>query len=104
MTDPIADYLTRVRNAYLAKHKIVEIPASKMKMEITRILHEKGYTILVVSHEAEKFLAHTDMLYVMEKGRIAEAGPSSVLYNRLPSFDVYLPREAVFRELSWLNA
>ena len=44
------------------------------------------------------------MLYVMEKGRIAEAGPSSVLYNRLPSFDVYLPREAVFRELSWLNA
>ena len=42
MTDPIADYLTRVRNAYLAKHKIVEIPASKMKMEITRILHEKG--------------------------------------------------------------
>ena len=45
MTDPIADYLTRVRNAYLAKHKIVEIPASKMKMEITRILHEKGYIL-----------------------------------------------------------
>ena len=42
---PIADYLTRVRNAYLAKHKIVEIPASKMKMEITRILHEKGYIL-----------------------------------------------------------
>ncbi len=45
MTDPIADYLTRVRNAYLAKHKIVEIPASKIKMEITRILHEKGYIL-----------------------------------------------------------
>ena len=45
MTDPIADYLTRVRNAYLAKHKIVEIPASKMKLEITRILHEKGYIL-----------------------------------------------------------
>lgn len=45
MTDPIADYLTRVRNAYLAKHKIVEIPASKVKMEITRILHEKGYIL-----------------------------------------------------------
>lgn len=43
MTDPIADYLTRVRNAYSAGHKTVEIPASKMKMEITRILHEKGY-------------------------------------------------------------
>lgn len=45
MTDPIADYLTRVRNAYLAGHKIVEIPASKMKAEITRILHEKGYIL-----------------------------------------------------------
>ncbi len=45
MTDPIADFLTRVRNAYLAKHKIVEIPASKIKVEITRILHEKGYIL-----------------------------------------------------------
>ncbi len=45
MTDPIADYLTRLRNAYLAGHKIVEIPASKMKLEITRILHEKGYIL-----------------------------------------------------------
>lgn len=45
MTDPIADYLTRVRNAYLAGKKIVEIPSSKMKMEITRILHEKGYIL-----------------------------------------------------------
>ena len=43
MTDPIADYLTRVRNAYSAGHKTVEIPASKMKVEITRIIHEKGY-------------------------------------------------------------
>ena len=45
MTDPISDYLTRLRNAYLAGHKIVEIPASKMKLEITRILHEKGYIL-----------------------------------------------------------
>ncbi len=45
MTDPIADFLTRVRNAYLAGHKVVEIPASKMKLELTRILHEKGYIL-----------------------------------------------------------
>jgi small subunit ribosomal protein S8 len=45
MTDPIADFLTRVRNAYLAGHKVVEIPASKMKVELTRILHEKGYIL-----------------------------------------------------------
>ena len=45
MTDPIADFLTRVRNAALAGHKVVEIPSSKMKLELTRILHEKGYIL-----------------------------------------------------------
>jgi small subunit ribosomal protein S8 len=43
MTDPIADYLTRVRNAIMAKHRIVEIPASNIKKEMTRVLYEKGY-------------------------------------------------------------
>ncbi len=42
-TDPIADYLTRVRNANSAGHKLVEIPASNLKKEITRVLHEQGY-------------------------------------------------------------
>ena len=45
MTDPIADYLTRIRNAYSAGKKIVEIPSSKMKVELTRILCEKGYIL-----------------------------------------------------------
>ncbi len=45
MTDPIADYLTRLRNAIMAKHKIVEIPASNVKKDITKILHEKGYIL-----------------------------------------------------------
>ena len=53
MTDPIADYLTRVRNAYLAGHKTVEVPASKMKMEITRTLHEKGYILAYKVVEAQ---------------------------------------------------
>jgi len=43
MTDPIADYLTRLRNAIKATHRIVEIPASNIKKEITKVLHEKGY-------------------------------------------------------------
>lgn len=42
-TDPIADYLTRVRNAIKARHRIVEIPASNIKKEITKVLYEKGY-------------------------------------------------------------
>jgi small subunit ribosomal protein S8 len=45
MTDPIADYLTRVRNAVMAKHRIVEIPASNIKKDITKILFEKGYIL-----------------------------------------------------------
>lgn len=44
-TDPIADYLTRVRNAIMAKHKVVEIPASNIKKEITKILKDKGYIL-----------------------------------------------------------
>ena len=45
MTDPIADYLTRVRNAIQAKHKIVNIPASNIKKEITKTLMDKGYIL-----------------------------------------------------------
>ena len=45
MTDPIADYLTRLRNAIQAKHRIVECPASNLKKEITKILFEKGYIL-----------------------------------------------------------
>ena len=45
MTDPIADYLTRLRNAIQAKHRVVEIPASNLKKDITKILFEKGYIL-----------------------------------------------------------
>ena len=45
MTDPIADYLTRIRNAYMAGKKVVEIPSSKEKVSITKILCEKGYIL-----------------------------------------------------------
>ena len=45
MTDTIADYLTRVRNAIKAKHRIVEIPGSNLKKEITKILFDKGYIL-----------------------------------------------------------
>ena len=44
-TDPIADYLTRVRNAQMAGLKVVDIPASNMKKAITEILHDKGYIL-----------------------------------------------------------
>ncbi len=45
VTDPIADYLTRVRNGIMAKHRVVEVPASNMKVAISKILLEKGYIL-----------------------------------------------------------
>ena len=50
-TDPISDYLTRVRNAQMAGHKIVNVPASNMKKSITEILHDKGY---ILDYKLEK--------------------------------------------------
>ena len=44
-TDPIADYLTRIRNAFNAGHRVVEIPASNVKREITKILFDQGYIL-----------------------------------------------------------
>lgn len=45
MTDPISDYLTRLRNAIKANHKVVEIPASNLKKEMTKVLFDKGYIL-----------------------------------------------------------
>ena len=44
-SDPIADYLTRIRNAQMAKHRVVEIPGSNLKRDITKILFDKGYIL-----------------------------------------------------------
>jgi small subunit ribosomal protein S8 len=43
LTDPIADYLTRIRNAIKAKHRVVDVPASNLKKEITKVLYDKGF-------------------------------------------------------------
>lgn len=53
MTDPIADFLTRIRNAANAQHRVVEIPASNLKKEITRVLYEKGYILKYKFEESE---------------------------------------------------
>jgi small subunit ribosomal protein S8 len=53
-TDPIADYLTRIRNGIMANHKVVSIPASNLKRGITKILFEKGYILNYKFEEDEK--------------------------------------------------
>lgn len=55
MTDPIADYLTRLRNAIKANHRVVEIPASNLKKEITKVLFDKGYILNYKFEETENY-------------------------------------------------
>ncbi|HPE85847.1 MAG: 30S ribosomal protein S8 [Bacteroidia bacterium] len=57
VTDPIADYLTRIRNGIMAKHRVVEVPSSNLKKRITEILYEKGY-ILNYKFEDDTFPAN----------------------------------------------
>ena len=54
MTDPIADFLTRIRNAVKANHKVVEAPGSKIKQEITKILFDQGYILAYKFDKDEK--------------------------------------------------
>jgi small subunit ribosomal protein S8 len=64
MTDTVADYLTRLRNAIKARHRLVEIPSSGLKKEITRILHEKGY---ILNYKVEEKTGHQGVIKVALK-------------------------------------
>jgi len=64
MTDPIADMLTRIRNAITAKHSRVDVPGSKLKLEVARILKEEGYiNNFVTKGEKPKFTIRIFLRY-----------------------------------------
>src|SRR3954462_12086450 len=64
MTDPIADMLTRIRNAIAANHPRVDIPGSKLKMEVARILKEEGYiNNYAVKGEGPKYVIRVNLRY-----------------------------------------
>ena len=65
MTDPIADFLTRIRNAQMARSKVVEIPSSNMKKSITKILFDNGY-ILNYKFEDEKDIIKIALKYNLQ--------------------------------------
>jgi small subunit ribosomal protein S8 len=81
--DPVADYLTRIRNAVAASHRVVEIPASNLKKEITKILFDQGY---ILSYKfidddkqgtikiALKYDKHTNDPVIKELQRISKSG------------------------------
>ncbi len=83
ITDPIADYLTRIRNAQQARHRVVSIPNSKLKRKITEILYEQGY-ILKYTFQGEgkeavitiaiKYDPETKLPVIRELGRMSKPG------------------------------
>jgi small subunit ribosomal protein S8 len=64
MTDPIADYLTRLRNAIKANHRIVEIPSSRLKKEMTKVLFDKGY---ILNYKFEDSTTHQGSIKIALK-------------------------------------
>ena len=68
-TDPIADYLTRVRNAIRANHKVVSIPASNLKKEITKILFDQGY---ILSYKFEETTAQGSIKIALKYNNISQ--------------------------------
>lgn len=85
VTDPIADYLTRIRNAQQSGHRTVEIPASKLKKNITEILYEQGYILKYKFEESDghgqglirialKYDPQTRRPVIRELGRISKPG------------------------------
>jgi small subunit ribosomal protein S8 len=84
VTDPIADYLTRIRNAQQANHRVVEIPASRVKKEITKVLYDQGFILKYKFDQVEgkgdvikvalKYDPQTKKGVITELGRISRPG------------------------------
>ena len=92
MTDPIADLLTRIRNAVAAKHETVDIPLSKMKLEIVRIFKEEGYiSNYSVSHDDKQGMIRVHLRYTQGRGSVI----SSIVRVSRPGCRVYADKSRI---------
>jgi small subunit ribosomal protein S8 len=100
MTDPVADFLTRVRNGIRAKQQKVDVPASKLKLEIARILKEEGYisNFKATEENGQKLLR----LY-LKYGTGSEAAISNLNRISKPGCRVYVGRTEIPRVLGGLG-
>ena len=101
MTDPIADMLTRIRNGLTAGHDEVTVPASKMKLEIARILKEEGYidTFTVSGETAKEKTITIELKYGPDKQKVI----SGLKRISKPGLKVYAKSDAVPRVLNGLG-
>ena len=86
MTDPIADMLTRIRNALIAKHESVEVPASNMKKEIARLLLQEGY---ITSYELVEEEVHSKLVITLKYGPNGEKVINGLKRVSKPGLRIY---------------
>jgi len=100
LTDPVADMLARVRNAISARHQKVDIPTSKLKAEIARILKEEGY---IANFKAMEEGGHKVLRVYLKYGNNNEAAISNVERISRPGCRVYVRRSDIPRVLGGLG-
>jgi small subunit ribosomal protein S8 len=100
MTDPVADFLTRVRNAIRAKQQKVDVPASKLKLEIARILKEEGY---ISNFKATEENGQKLLRVYLKYGNGSEAAISNLNRISKPGCRVYVGRTEIPRVLGGLG-
>ena len=94
LTDPVADFLTRVRNAIRARHQKMDVPASNLKIEISRILKEEGY---ITNYKATEEEGHRILRVYLKYG--SEGEPAILDLKRIskPGSRVYIGRDEIRR-------
>ena len=102
LTDPIANYLTLIRNALQARHQKVDIPSSKLLVEITKLLKEEGYITNYSIKTAEGSHARTLRIF-LRYGPNGESVISSLQRVSLPSRRVYVPSKEISKVLGGLG-
>jgi small subunit ribosomal protein S8 len=102
VTDPISDYLTRVRNSLMAGHKVVEIPASNLKRNITKILHEQGY-ILSYKFEEEGHIQGLIKIALKYNTKTKEPAIRSLQRVSRPGLRKYVDTDNIPRVLNGLG-
>ena len=99
-TDPIADYLTRVRNSQAAGHKVVDIPSSKMKKSITEILFDKGY---ILSYKFEDEVNHQGNIKIALKYNSKIPAIKKLIRVSKPGLRKYTNTETIPRVINGLG-
>ena len=100
LTDPVADMLTRIRNAISARHQKVDIPASKLKAEIARILKEEGY---IANFKPTEEDGHKLLRVYLKYGNNNEAAISNIARVSRPGCRVYVRRTDIPRVLGGMG-